>query len=241
MTFAIESKTKARVTSVSINGENHGKDIQPAVTLSLSMTVGNDWLSNLSGHLKSSLYSKGKSSAEQQPLPGTEVSDMPSLRMPEIGSLPWTKEYTGLELVIEHGIDDSSAIVVPDCKADNIVVTAKDGGSVEVDFKLKSNKPDEETRGRLTSLIKRDVELRVKPPEPSTQGKLHEEREKGATDPAIKKGAKAFEKAVKQEMKKDSDPSGNTAPWPFPKTAEAKGDDPVLAAAKEAHGVKDAA
>lgn len=227
MTFAIESKTKARVTSVSINGENHGKDIQPAVTLSLSMTVPNGWLSNLSGHLKSALYSKGKSSAEQPQLPGTEVSDMPSLRMPEIGAIPWAKEYTGCELMIDHGIDDTSAIVVPDCKVDNIVISAKDGGSVEVDFKLKSNKPDEETRGRLTSLIKRDVDLVVKAPEPSSQGSLHEEREKA--DKA--KPAKA--------KKSDADVSGQDGPWPFPKDgAKAKGDDPVLAAAKEAHGVK---
>lgn len=221
--FTIETKTKARVTSVSINGENHGKDIQPAVTLSLKMTVGNDWLAHLSGHLKGSFYMKGKSQVEQPELPGTEVSDMPVLRMPDAGALPWTKEYTGLELTIDHGIGGESDIVVTDCKADNIVLTFKEGGSVEVDFKLKSNKADEHTRGQLTSTIKRDIEIMVSGPEPDAQQPLE------GAKPAAKKAPKA---------KGDADPSGQTGAWPFPKGgAASKGDDPVLDAAKEAHGV----
>lgn len=167
--FHIDSMTKARVTSVAINGENHGKDIHPAVTLSLKASVGNDWLANLSGHLKSSFYMKGTSNSAQPELPGTEVSDMPVLRMPECGPLPWTKEYTGLELVIDHGIGGDSDIVVADCKADNIVLTFKEGGTVELDFKLKSNTADERTRGQLTSTIKRDIDIAVYGPEDSPQ------------------------------------------------------------------------
>ena len=169
MSFQVESKTKVRVTSVSINGENHGKDIQPAVTLSLKMTVGNDWLANLSGHMKGLFFMKGNSVAVQPELPGTEQSDMPALRMPEIGSIPWTKEYTGLRLVIDHGIGGTSDIVVTDCKADNIVLTMKEGGSAEVEFKLKSNTADEHTRGQLTSTIKRDIEIRIYGPDADEQ------------------------------------------------------------------------
>src|ERR1043165_1135445 len=124
--FVIESKTKARVTSVAINCENHGKDIQPAVTLSLKMSVGNDWLVNLSGAMKGAFFVKGRGLSAQTELPGTEVSDLPGLRFPDIGSIPWNKEYTGLQLTIDHGIGGESDIVVNDCKADNIVLTMKE-------------------------------------------------------------------------------------------------------------------
>ncbi len=170
MPFHIDSMTKARVTSVAINGENHGKDIQPAVTLSLKASVGNDWLANLSGHMKGAFYMKGKSNSAQPELPGTEVSDMPALRMPECGSLPWSKEYTGLELVIDHGIGGDSDIVVGDCRVDNVVLTFKEGGTVELEFKVKSNSADEHTRGQLTSTIKRDIDIAVYgPPEDNGQ------------------------------------------------------------------------
>lgn len=199
-TFAIEEKTKARVTSVSINGENHGKDIQPAVTLSLTMTVANDWLINLSGWLKNAFYSKGKSNAAQPELPGTEVSDAPSLRMPECGPIDWTKEYTGLALIIDHGLGGDSDIVVADCKADSIVLEFKEGGSVEVSFKLKSNKPDEATRGRLTSLIKRDITITIEPPTDAQQ-----DLDKAA--PAAKKTPKGS--ASKAELDAAGNPFGS--------------------------------
>lgn len=202
-TFAIDDKTKARVTSVAVNGENHGKEIQPAVTLSLTMTKSNDWLVNLSGWLKNAFYSKGKSTAEQQSLPGTEVSDAPSLRMPECGPIDWTKEYTGLELVIDHGLGGDSDIVVTDCKADGIVITCMEGGSVEVSFKLKSNKPDESTRGRLTSLIKRDITITITAPTDAQQ-----ELDKPA--PAAKKAPKGA--ASKAALDAAGNPFGAQTP-----------------------------
>jgi hypothetical protein len=193
MSFQVESKTKVRVTSVSINGENHGKDIQPAVTLSLKMTVGNDWLANLSGFMKGLFFMKGNSVAVQPELPGTEQSDMPALRMPEIGSIPWTKEYTGLRLVIDHGIGGASDIVVTDCKADNIVLTMKEGGSAEVEFKLKSNTADEHTRGQLTSTIKRDIEVRIFGPDVDEQQDIAP-----APPPAARKRKDATDAFVEQ-------------------------------------------
>lgn len=174
-TFALESKTKARVTSVSINGENHGKEVKPAVTLSLTMTVSNDWLATLSPSMKSAFYSRAKGSP-QQDVPGTEVSDSPTLRMPELGALPWNKEYSGLGLTIDHGIGGESDIVVTDCKADNIVLEFKEGGSVDVSYKLKSNTPDEATRGRLTSLIKRDIVITIAPPEADPQQRIDDDK-----------------------------------------------------------------
>lgn len=179
MSFEILTKTKARVTSVSINGENHGKDIQPAVTLALKMTVHNDWLNCLSPRLKSSFYMPDGSVKTQPDLPGTEISEMPFLRLPEAGSLPWLKEYTGLDLIIDHGIGGDSDIEVTDSKADDIVLTFLEGGSTEVAFKIKSNKPDEATRGQLTSTIKRDIEILVYGPKLDPQQSFDD----GPSDP----------------------------------------------------------
>lgn len=46
--------------------------------------------------------------------------------------------------------------------------------------------------------------------------------------------------AAKKARKGDADPSGQGGPWPFPKTEKASGD-PVLDAAKAAHGVGESA
>jgi hypothetical protein len=221
-TFALYSLTKARCTSVSINGENHGKEVQPAVTLSFKMAVSNDWLVSLSPWLKTALYSRDKSAAQQGELPGTEVSDAPSLRMPELGPLSWTKEYTGLELTVDHGLGGAdSNIVVTDCKADNIAIEPAEGGTVEVSFKLKSNTPSEATRGRLTSLIKRDVEILVMPPDVAQEG-----IDKAPTPPKKAAGKKAAAAPAP-----DQNPDGTPKNWPFPKDAPSATDKFV-----EAHG-----
>ena len=153
----------------------------------------NDWLANLSGYMKGLFFMKGNSVAVQPELPGTEQSDMPALRMPEIGSIPWTKEYTGLRLVIDHGIGGASDIVVTDCKADNIVLTMKEGGSAEVEFKLKSNTADEHTRGQLTSTIKRDIEVRIFGPDVDEQQDIAP-----APPPAARKRKDATDAFVEQ-------------------------------------------
>ena len=50
------------------------------------------------------------------------------------------------------------------------------GGSVDVSYKLKSNTPDEATRGRLTSLIKRDIVITIAPPEADPQQRIDDDK-----------------------------------------------------------------
>ncbi len=219
--FSLPTMTRVNVTNVNVRSELHGDDHVPAVDLSIKLTTSNLVLSEFDGVLRGMLYEKaGKPSKEQQAsLDGVEqVSDLPALRCHCIEQpIRLTNEYAGYNLRVDRGLGGASNIVLGGCSVDKFRADCKEGGTVELSFRVQASKLDADVLGKLAMLIGNEVSITLMPPEVAQQD-IDDEK------PAPK--AKAG--------RKDSDPSGRTDAWPFPKNKSQQEASDAFAAA---HGV----
>lgn len=164
----IESPQPAKLQSVNVRSEQHGKDLVPAVDLKFTLDACNDVLSHFHGSLKSFLYQKTEaSSTDAQPgLDGVEpVSDLPNLRFPKLMPLAWDDEQTGMELVVDYGLGGTSDLVLSGCTVNAVGLAPKEGGTVEVKFRVQCTNLLEATIGKLATLVQHDVHITLSAPE----------------------------------------------------------------------------
>ena len=161
MAFEIEDFTPVKITSVNPRSERHGpEELHPAVDLHISLTTGNNILTALDGKLLDALYTKNANADQggQQSLDGVEeVSNLPNLKFPLMGALKWKKDLIGYTLTVQHGV--GSDIVLKGCKVNNFTIDPKEGGSVELKFRVQSSDVDERTLGKLGLLVQNEVDV----------------------------------------------------------------------------------
>lgn len=156
------STQDATLASFTGRVERHGDQPKPAVTLGLQITAPNTILDTLAPGLRQALY---KAAEGQEQLPGVEEST-PLLRAQGVGSMSLDKTLEGWTVVIEHGIDDTSAIRLGKAKIDGFKVTPKEGGSVELAFRIGSSALDEYAAGLLWKKNGTGVVITLEPPAP---------------------------------------------------------------------------
>ena len=170
MAFELEDFTPAKLCSINARSEKHGPDeLHPAVDLSFQLDAANTILSHLDGALLSSLYHKSEAGDQggQQQLDGVdELVNLPNLRFPFMGTIKWGKEYAGYTLTIEHGLGGASDIQLLDCKVNEFRVNPKEGGTVELKFRVQcSTNLTEKTMGKLALLVQHEVPIMLQAPE----------------------------------------------------------------------------
>ena len=165
--FELDQKTKSKLASINLRSERHGDDLVPAVDLKFTIDASNDILTSFDGHLKSSLYFKSAaSSTSQGELDGVDpVSDQPNLRFPKLGPLRWEDERTGYTLTIDHGMGGKSDLVLESCSVNNFSITPKEGGTVELSFRVQAIHVKEKEMGRLATLVQHDLEISLTAPD----------------------------------------------------------------------------
>lgn len=170
MAFELEDFTPAKLCSINARSEKHGPDeLHPAVDLSFQLDAANTILSHLDGALLSSLYHKSEAGDQggQQQLDGVdELVNLPNLRFPFMGTIKWGKEYAGYTLTIEHGLGGASDIQLLDCKVNEFRINPKEGGTVELKFRVQcSTNLTEKTMGKLALLVQHEVPIMLEAPE----------------------------------------------------------------------------
>ena len=172
MAFEIEDFTPVKITSVNPRSERHGpEELHPAVDLHISLTTGNNILTALDGKLLDALYTKNANADQggQQNLEGVEeVSNLPNLKFPLMGALKWKKDLVGYTLTVQHGV--GSDIVLKGCKVNNFTIDPKEGGSVDLKFRVQSSDVDERTLGKLGLLVQNEVDVMLLAPEAKQDG-----------------------------------------------------------------------
>lgn len=172
MAFEIEDFTPVKITSVNPRSERHGpEELHPAVDLHISLTTGNNILTALDGKLLDALYTKNANADQggQQNLEGVEeVSNLPNLKFPLMGALKWKKDLVGYTLTVQHGV--GSDIVLKGCKVNNLTIDPKEGGSVDLKFRVQSSDVDERTLGKLGLLVQNEVDVMLLAPEAKQDG-----------------------------------------------------------------------
>lgn len=168
--FELEEPTACTVTNVNFRSELHGDEHIPAVDVAIKMTTSNDVLSMFDGSLKGMLYGRAdkasRAAAPQGELDGVEpISDMPKLRCTILEQpIRLAKEFVGYTLTIDRGLGGASNIVIDDCGVDKFKVDCKEGGSVELSFRVQSAKVDEALSGKLAVLIGSEVSILLEAP-----------------------------------------------------------------------------
>ena len=170
MTFEIEEFTNAKLTSINCRSEKHGPDdLMPAVDLSFTLDAPNTALSSFDKHLLSSIYFKSENGpiGGQGTLEGVEeVAALPNLRFPSMGPLKWGKDLTGYTLTIDHGLGGKSELVLADCKVNEFRLHPKEGGTVEIKFRVQcSTSLTEKTLGKLSLLVQHEIPIKLSAPE----------------------------------------------------------------------------
>ena len=163
--FELAETTQCTVSNVNVRSELHGEEHVPAVDVALKLTTSNDILSQFDGALKGMLYGKPDKAtrAAQAELEGVEpTSDMPKLRCILIEQpIKLASEFMGYRMTIQIGLGQ---LVVEACGVDKFRADCKEGGSVELSFRVQSSKVDEATIGKLAILIGSEVDLTLEAP-----------------------------------------------------------------------------
>lgn len=173
MAFEIEEFTPVKIKSVNPRSERHGpEELHPAVDIGVILTTGNNILTALDGKLLDALYTKNANADQggQQSIDGVEeVSSLPNLKFPKMGALKWKYDLMGYTLTVQHGV--GSDIVLTGCKVSKFTIDPKEGGSVELSFRVQSSDSlDERTLGKLSLLVQNEVEIMLEAPEAKQDG-----------------------------------------------------------------------
>ena len=164
--FAIESMAKVTILNVNVRSELHGDEHVPAADISVKLTTSNHILSEFDGALRGMLYQKAKGEAAQGQLDGVEpVTDMPLLRCTTIEQpLKLKSEYVGYTLTIDRGLGGGSNIVVGECSVNKVRADCKEGGTVDLLFRVQASNLKEDVIGKLATLIGCETSIMLTPP-----------------------------------------------------------------------------
>lgn len=159
--FQITTPTEVKLCSMTPRTEKHGDEDVSAVSLSLRMVGPNTMLDILQPGLRDALY---KAVEGQEQLPGVEPST-PLLRSRGIESVKLTACFEGWTLAIDQGIDETTPIKLGGSKIDRFVVEPKEGGSIELTFRVGSSDIDETEAGWLFGHLGQQIVVTVAAPE----------------------------------------------------------------------------
>lgn len=162
MKFELLNPTTAKLASVTNRVERHGEEKIPAISFGLKITGPNTLLDALDPSLRATLY---KAVEGQEDLPGVEAST-PLLRTRSIELFTVAAKFEGWTLVVEHGIDDETALVFTGCKVDKFKVTPFEGGSCEVTFRVSTNDLVEGEAGAMWAQNGQDITFTLTAPVP---------------------------------------------------------------------------
>lgn len=153
---------QVRLANVNLRAELHGEDPKPAADLKIEAKLSNDALAQFHPTLKHFLYSKDE---EQPDLVSAQDNErVTRLRMPKLGPLKWDTELVGARVVVHHGVNGKGDIDLEGCNVNSFTLTAEEGGTVAISFRAQAH-PDEKQIGKLSTLIGKDVEISVEPPD----------------------------------------------------------------------------
>lgn len=186
MKFELPVFTQAKINSANVRSEKHGPDeLVPAVDLSITIEQPNSVLSEFDGFLLSALYFKSEASSddEQGQLDGVEpITDLPNLRFTHLAyPIKWDQEGTGYTCTIDHGLGGKSNLTLTGCKVNSFALTPKEGGTVEVKFRVQCGDGlDEKTLGKIAMLVQHSVPVKLVAPD--AEGWQQAEQELGIGD-----------------------------------------------------------
>ena len=165
MAFSLK-KQSAKVAHVNLREEKHGDDPVLACDVKITTDVPNTFLSQLSPHLKASLYqAEGDGAAAQAPLL-EDGTHLPVLRYPQLGVLKWDMKMMGAAVTL-HGAKKADDVLLA-CEVNELRLAPKEGGTVEITFRCQFI-PEPEQVAAVGAMLGRQVKVSVRPGDATAQ------------------------------------------------------------------------
>lgn len=144
------TQQNANLEHMNTRTEKHGDEHRLAVDLRISFTTGNDWLHHLDVRLKESLYER-----PDAPDLADTPEHMPRLRYAAIEEVRWSREWHNLRVTLHYGLLPDSDIVIGDARVNNMVIVPRDGGSVDIRFRVQFTPDTEQPEiiGRIAAML----------------------------------------------------------------------------------------
>lgn len=160
--FSLEGQT-IKIKSFNPRAEQHGAEKVPAADIGIELAAPNYMLSEFGQQLRDSLYWNSGEQPNQGELIEPAV-DKPNLRTPELkGPFKLNTEIVGADVTIDWGIGGKSNIELGDCEVNNFSVDPKEGGTVEISFRIQCH-PSESDAGKLCGLVQQEAKMTLSPP-----------------------------------------------------------------------------
>lgn len=158
--FRLDEATDAQLDTITPREEHHGDELEPAISLGITIEGSNTILDRLSPTLRPALYVAADD--KTQPIPGTEVPTT-KLRTKLLGRIPLlVNAIEGGTLYIEWGI--GKPIELNGTKVDKWRALCREGGSVALSFRVGTNKISGVNVGRLFEKLGQTVSIQFEPP-----------------------------------------------------------------------------
>lgn len=150
---------RMKLANVNVRAEQHGEEKEAAMDLKLEVICSNDKLSELHPSLKSAFYHYDDQRSDMADQGSKEPGFLPHLKFPKMAdqAFKWDDEVKGAHLAIVVP-GEKKATELSDVKVNNLTFTPKEGGSVEICFRVQY-KPDEKVMGKLAMLVQQDVDV----------------------------------------------------------------------------------
>ena len=163
--FELTTPTPVTIVSVTPRREMHGDEKTPALSIGLKYKGPNTVLNDIDAGLLEMLYRSVESETGQLEIEEAKVSHFPKLRSVALGTIAIKGEFIGWRLSVKYGIDDTTAVVLTDCKLDKLrVVELCEGGTVELRFRIGTSKIDERAIGQLAMMMDQEVPITLTGP-----------------------------------------------------------------------------
>jgi hypothetical protein len=170
-TFQLAAATRVHITSVNVRRENHGDDNVPSLDIGVEFNAGNDALAMFDSRLKAALYQKGRLMGEPRADGQSEldlpVSDLPTLRFPDLAPLHWNAELSGQMLTVFAA--SGEVVELADCKVNKFVLQCIEGGSLRVSFRVQKSGVERDEYGALAMMLDTDVDATLQAFVPNEQ------------------------------------------------------------------------
>jgi hypothetical protein len=155
------------INDINIRTENHGSDRVLAADLQLVATVKNKILTEFSPALMDALYQESNDDdTDQTELELHEPGDLTQIKFPNMSPFKWGDEYDDYALKMDYGIGGRSDLEQIGVKVNQFGFAPKDGGMVEIKFRLQIRPQTQDGDKLLAILLKGKTEITLTPPDP---------------------------------------------------------------------------
>ena len=167
MTFQLTQYTAVKMTNLNTRIEKHGPESVPAVDLTFTMDAQNKILDDFHCDLLDSIYTTRETSFDlQESIEGVEeIAYLPNLRFTAMDPIKWNWNGSGYEFSVDYGLGGDRALVLECVEVGKIVIDPKEGGTVELKFRVQCNAGlTEAIIGKLAMMNGQEVKIMLHAP-----------------------------------------------------------------------------